>query len=138
MTLRLDGREAVVTGGGAGLGREHALLLAKQGAKVVVNDLGGTTDGRGGDSAAADKVVAEIKAAGGDAVPNYNSVTTQEGANEIIGAALKAFGKIDILVNNAGILRDKSFAKVEEEDFRAVFDVHYWGSMYCTKAAWLR
>ncbi|MEX0404694.1 SDR family oxidoreductase [Aquibium sp. LZ166] len=136
MTLRLDGRVAVVTGAGAGLGREHALLLARQGAKIVVNDLGGSTDGRGGDSAAADKVVAEIKAAGGDAAPNYDSVTSPDGAKNIVDTALEAFGRIDILVNNAGILRDKSFAKVEMDDFKAVFDVHYWGSVYCTKAAW--
>ena len=136
MTLRLDGRVAVVTGAGSGLGREHALLLARQGAKVVVNDLGGSTDGRGGDGAAADHVVGEIRAAGGEAVANYDSVAVFDGAQNIIMAALDAFGRIDILINNAGILRDKSFSKVELEDFKAVFDVHFWGSMYCTKAAW--
>jgi NAD(P)-dependent dehydrogenase (short-subunit alcohol dehydrogenase family) len=136
VTTRLDGRVAVVTGAGSGLGRQHALLLAKQGAKVVVNDLGGSVNGVGGDSAAADKVVAEIKAAGGDAVPNYGSVATQESAEKIIQTAVDAFGKIDILVNNAGILRDKSFGKSDLKDFSEVFQVHYWGTVFCTKAAW--
>ena len=138
MTLKLNGRVAVVTGAGAGLGRQHALLLAKQGAKVVVNDLGGSVNGVGGDSAAADKVVAEIKAAGGEAVPNYDSVSTQEGGEKIIQSAVDKFGKIDILVNNAGILRDKSFAKMDLKDFAEVLQVHLWGTVYCTKAAWVR
>ena len=136
MTLRLDGKVAIVTGAGAGLGREHALLLAKQGAKLVVNDLGGTADGRGGNSAAADGVVAEIKARGGEAIPNYNSVATIEGGQNIVKSALHAFGKVDILVNNAGILRDKSFAKVDLDDFSTVFQVHFWGSVFCTHAVW--
>lgn len=136
MTLRLDGRVAVITGAGAGLGREHALLLAKQGAKVVVNDLGGATDGTGSSSSAADKVVEEIRAQGGEAVANYDSVATEAGAKAIIDSAIKNFGRIDILVNNAGILRDKSFLKVEMDDFAAVVNVHYWGAVYCTKAAW--
>ncbi|PSJ65224.1 SDR family NAD(P)-dependent oxidoreductase [Kumtagia ephedrae] len=136
MTLRLDGRVAVVTGAGAGLGRQHALLLARQGAKVVVNDLGGSTSGVGSDSAAADKVVAEIKVEGGTAVPNYESVSTQESAERIIKTAVDAFGKIDILINNAGILRDKSFGKSDLKDFAEVFQVHYWGTVFCTKAAW--
>ena len=136
MTLRLDGRVAVVTGAGAGLGRAHALLLAKQGAKVVVNDLGSTMDGKGETMAAADRVVDEIRDAGGEAVANYDSVATQEGGEAIVGAALRAFGRIDVLVNNAGILRDKSFAKANLDDFRTVFDVHYWGGVFCTRAAW--
>src|SRR5262245_61393962 len=98
MSIRFDNRVAVVTGAGNGLGRAHALLLAKHGAKVVVNDLGGTVDGKGGDNSAADKVVAEIKAAGGQAVANYDSVATFEGARNIIGTAVKAFGTLDILV----------------------------------------
>lgn len=136
MTLRLDGRVAVITGAGAGLGRQHALLLAKQGAKIVVNDLGGSVNGVGGDHAAADKVVAEIKAMGGEAVPNYDSVTSAEGGANIIKTAVDAFGKVDILVANAGILRDKSFAKVELSDFEAVFNVHYWGTVHTARAAW--
>jgi NAD(P)-dependent dehydrogenase (short-subunit alcohol dehydrogenase family) len=136
VTLNLNGRVAVVTGAGAGLGRQHALLLAKQGAKVVVNDLGGSVNGVGGDNSAADKVVAEIKAAGGEAVPNYESVSTQESAERIIKTAVDKFGKIDILVNNAGILRDKSFVKMDLKDFAEVLQVHLWGTVYCTKAAW--
>ncbi|MDF2234082.1 SDR family NAD(P)-dependent oxidoreductase [Albimonas sp. CAU 1670] len=136
MTLRLEGRVAVVTGAGAGLGRAHALLLAKQGAKVVVNDLGSAMDGSGENMAAADRVVDEIRDAGGEAVANYDSVAMKEGGEAIVDAALRAFGRIDVLVNNAGILRDKSFAKANLDDFRAVFDVHYWGGVFCTKAAW--
>src|SRR3974390_2290947 len=129
-------RVAVVTGAGNGLGREHALLLAQEGAKVVVNDLGGAVNGNGSDNAAADKVVAEIRAAGGEAVPNYDSVATPEGAQRLIETAVKAFGRVDALINNAGILRDKSFAKMAIEDFEAVLKVHLLGSVYCTKAAW--
>ena len=136
MPIRFDNRVAVITGAGGGLGRSHALLLAKHGARVVVNDPGGAVDGRGGGNAAADKVVAEIKAAGGQAVANYDSVATFQGAQSIIGTALKSFGGVDILVNNAGILRDKSFAKMEMEDFEVVMQVHFMGSVYCTKAAW--
>jgi NAD(P)-dependent dehydrogenase (short-subunit alcohol dehydrogenase family) len=136
MTLRLDGRVAVVTGAGAGLGRQHALLLARQGAKVVVNDLGGSINGVGGDSSAADKVVGEIKAAGGQAVASYESVALQASAEKIIRTAVDTFDKIDILVNNAGILRDKSFGKSDMKDFAEVFQVHYWGTVFCTKAAW--
>jgi NAD(P)-dependent dehydrogenase (short-subunit alcohol dehydrogenase family) len=136
MTLRLDGRVAVVTGAGSGLGRQHALLLARQGAKVVVNDLGGSINGVGGDSSAADKVVGEIKAAGGQAVASYENVALQASAEKIIRTAVDTFGKIDILVNNAGILRDKSFGKSDMKDFAEVFQVHYWGTVFCTKAAW--
>jgi NAD(P)-dependent dehydrogenase (short-subunit alcohol dehydrogenase family) len=136
MTLRLDGRVAVVTGAGAGLGREHALLLARQGAKVVVNDLGGGLDGAGADETAAAAVVREIAAAGGEAVASFDSVASEAGAGRIIETALKAFGRLDILVNNAGILRDRTFAKMDLDDFRAVLDVHFWGTLYCTRAAW--
>jgi NAD(P)-dependent dehydrogenase (short-subunit alcohol dehydrogenase family) len=136
MSVRFDGRVAIVTGAGGGLGRSHALLLAKHGAKVIVNDLGGTVDGRGGDASAADKVVAEIKAAGGQAASSYDSVSTMEGAQRIINTAVEQFGRVDILVNNAGILRDKSFMKMTMEDFEDVMAVHFMGTVYCTKAAW--
>jgi len=136
VTLRLDGRTAIVTGAGAGLGRHHALLLARQGAKVVVNDPGAGVNGSGGDQTSAASVVAEIRAAGGEAVPSFESVATPEGAAAIVQTALDAFGGLDILVNNAGILRDRTFAKLELDDFRAVMDVHFWGSLYCTRAAW--
>ena len=136
MTLRLDGRTAIVTGAGAGLGRHHALLLARQGAKVVVNDPGAAVNGAGADYTPAASVVAEIRAAGGEAVPSFESVATPEGATAIVQTALDAFGGLDILVNNAGILRDRTFAKMELDDFRAVMDVHFWGSLYCTRAAW--
>lgn len=132
----LKGRVAVITGAGGGLGRAHALLFAKHGAKVVVNDLGGSFDGSGKGSAAADKVVDEIKAAGGEAVANYDSVSTPEGGEGIVKSAIDAFGQIDILVNNAGILRDKSFTKMTDQDWDLVFAVHVKGAYYCTKAAW--
>lgn len=130
----LSGRVAIVTGAGAGLGRTHALDLAKHGASVVVNDLGGSRDGSGKGSEAADKVVAEIKAAGGKAVANYDNVVT--GGDKIVKTAVDAFGKVDILVNNAGILRDKSFAKMEEADFDLVMNVHVKGTYSCCKAVW--
>jgi len=132
----LKGRTAVITGAGGGLGRAHALLFAKHGANVVVNDLGGKQDGSGKGSEMADKVVAEIKAAGGKAVANYDSVSTEAGANGIIKSALDAFGKIDILINNAGILRDTSFVKMTDAEWDLVFAVHVKGAYYCTKAAW--
>ena len=135
MTLRLDGRTAIVTGAGTGLGRHHALLLARQGAKVVVNDPGAAVNGAGADQTPAASVVAEIRAAGGEAVASFESVATPEGAVAIVQTALDAFGGLDILVNNAGILRDRTFAKMELDDFRAVMDVHFWGSLYCTRAA---
>lgn len=136
MTLRLDNRVAIVTGAGAGLGREHALLLAARGAKLVVNDPGRAVDGRGEDNAVADEVVTEIKRRGGMAVANYDSVADPDGAKRIVDTAIAAFGRLDILVNNAGILRDKSFGKMDLEDFRKVIDIHLMGSVYCTHAAW--
>lgn len=134
--IRFDGRVAVVTGAGNGLGRSHALFLASRGAKVVVNDLGGTVAGTGGSSAVADAVVAEIRAAGGTAVANYDSVATEEGGRNIIKTALDAFGTVDILINNAGNVRDKTLAKMDLADFRALVDVHLMGAVYCTHAAW--
>ncbi len=134
--IRFDNRVAIVTGAGGGLGRSHALLLASRGAKVVVNDLGGSVDGSGTGSKMADKVVEEIKSAGGEAVANYDGVDTMEGAQKIVKTAQDAFGKLDIVVNNAGILRDVSFMKMTEEDWDKVLRVHLYGSMYVTKAAW--
>ena len=136
MTIRYDNRVAVITGAGAGLGRNHALFLASRGAKIVVNDLGGAVDGSGSSTTAAEKVVEEIKAAGGEAVANTDSVATPEGAAGIIQTAIDSYGKIDILINNAGNLRDKSFSKLTPEDFDAVVDVHLSGSAYTTLAAW--
>lgn len=133
--IRLDGRVAIVTGAGGGLGRAHAILLAAKGAKVVVNDLGGAADGSGAGSEMADKVVEEIKAAGGEAVPNYDGVDTFEGGQKIVQTAVDAFGKVDILINNAGILRDKSFMKMEEEPWDKIFAVHVKGAFNVTKAA---
>ena len=133
--VRFDGRVAVVTGAGGGLGRAYALLLASRGAKVVVNDLGGSFDGVGADTRAAQTVVDEIKAAGGEAVPNYGSVSDPESAEKIIQTAVDAFGKVDILINNAGILRDKSLLKMSLEDYRLVMSVHMDGTFFCTKAA---
>jgi (3R)-3-hydroxyacyl-CoA dehydrogenase / 3a,7a,12a-trihydroxy-5b-cholest-24-enoyl-CoA hydratase / enoyl-CoA hydratase 2 len=134
--IRFDNRVAIVTGAGGGLGRSHALLLASRGAKVVVNDLGGSVDGSGKSSNAADKVVDEIKAAGGQAVANYDGVDTMEGAQKIVATAKEAFGKLDIVINNAGILRDVSFVKMTEDDWNKVIQVHLSGSMFVTKAAW--
>jgi 3-hydroxyacyl-CoA dehydrogenase/3a,7a,12a-trihydroxy-5b-cholest-24-enoyl-CoA hydratase len=131
--LRYDGKVAIVTGAGNGLGRSHALLLASRGAKVVVNDLGGGRHGEGKGSEAADKVVAEIKAAGGEAVANYNSV---EDGDQIVKTAIDAFGRIDILINNAGILRDVTFQKMTQEDWDLIYRVHVLGSFRCTHAAW--
>lgn len=136
MAIDFQGRVAIVTGAGSGLGRSHALALASRGARVVVNDLGGAVDGTGGSAKAADQVVAEIKAAGGEAVPNHDSVSDAAGAARIVQAAMDAWGRVDVLVNNAGILRDKSFAKMELGDFDTVVDVHLLGSAYVTKAAW--
>jgi NAD(P)-dependent dehydrogenase (short-subunit alcohol dehydrogenase family) len=136
MSIDFKGKVAIITGAGGGLGRTHALELAKRGAKVVVNDLGGSVDGSGGSSAAAQKVVDEIKAAGGEAIANGSSVSDKKGVENLVKQTLEAFGRIDILVNNAGILRDKSFKKMELEDFQLVIDVHLMGSVYCTKAVW--
>jgi NAD(P)-dependent dehydrogenase (short-subunit alcohol dehydrogenase family) len=134
--LRYDGKVAVVTGAGQGLGRSHALLLAARGARVVVNDLGGATDGSGASHTPAQKVCDEIKAAGGQAVANYDSVSTESGARAIIGAAIESFGRVDILVNNAGILRDKALKNATEAEIRPVIDVHLYGTIWCTRAAW--
>ena len=126
----LDGKVAIVTGSGGGIGREHALALAKQGAKVLVNDLGGARDGAGSGSAMADLVVKEIQEAGGEAASNYDNVATVEGGEGILKSALDAFGKVDVLVNNAGILRDKTFAKMTEDLWDSVVAVHLKGA-YC-------
>jgi NAD(P)-dependent dehydrogenase (short-subunit alcohol dehydrogenase family) len=134
--IRFDGRVAIVTGAGAGLGRSHALELARRGAKVVVNDLGGAVDGTGGSLTAAQKVVEEIAAAGGSAIAHGANVTREDEVADMVSTALAAFGQVDILVNNAGILRDKSFTKMSIADFRAVLEVHLMGSVTCTKAVW--
>ena len=136
MAIRYDDRVAIVTGAGGGLGRCHALQLAERGAKVVVNDLGGSVDGSGGSSEAAEAVVAEIKAAGGEAIANGSSVTDRAGVDNLVKQTMDAFGRIDILVNNAGILRDKSFKKMSLDDFELVSNVHLLGTVYCTKAVW--
>jgi NAD(P)-dependent dehydrogenase (short-subunit alcohol dehydrogenase family)/acyl dehydratase/putative sterol carrier protein len=134
--IRFDGRVAVVTGAGAGLGRAYALELARRGAKVVVNDLGGARDGAGqGSQAPASKVVEEIQALGGEAVANFDNVATADGGAAIVRAALEAFGTLDILINNAGILRDKSFAKMTPENWQAVLDVHLNGAFHVTRPA---
>jgi NAD(P)-dependent dehydrogenase (short-subunit alcohol dehydrogenase family) len=134
--IRFDGRVAVVTGAGAGLGRSHARALAARGAKVVVNDLGADLAGGGRSGAAADAVVAEIRAAGGTAVASYDSVAEPAAAARIVATALEAFGTVDIVVANAGILRDKSFEKMALADFDLVVKVHLQGGVYVTKAAW--
>ncbi len=134
--IRFDNRVAIVTGAGGGLGRSHALLFASRGAKVVVNDLGGAVDGSGASKNAADKVVDEIKAKGGEAVASYDGVDTPEGAARIVAKAKEAFGKLDIVVNNAGILRDVSFMKMTDEDWDKILRVHLSGGMYVTRAAW--
>ena len=128
-------RVAIVTGAGAGLGKTYAVALAQRGAKVVINDLGGARDGSGSGTRAADEVVEEIKAAGGTAVANYDSVATIEGGENIIKTAVDNFGKVDILINNAGILRDKSFAKVSEEEWDIVVAVHLKGAFCVTQPA---
>jgi len=133
--VSLDNRVAIVTGAGGGLGRCHALLLAERGARVVVNDLGGSASGEGSDETAADRVVAEIEAAGGVAVANHDSVATAEGGEAIVAAALDAFGQVDVVVNNAGILRDQSFAKMSPENVDAVIDVHLKGSFFVSRPA---
>jgi NAD(P)-dependent dehydrogenase (short-subunit alcohol dehydrogenase family) len=136
MTIRFDNRVAIVTGAGNGLGRAHALLLASRGAKVVVNDPGGAVDGKGGGHAAADKVVDEIKKAGGQAVANYDSVADAKAAANIVKTAVDSFGTVDIVVNNAGVLRDKTFHNMTVEDFDFVVKVHFLGTAYVTRAAW--
>ncbi|MFO7298777.1 MAG: SDR family oxidoreductase [Actinomycetes bacterium] len=134
-TITFDGRVAIVTGAGGGLGRTYALELARRGARVVVNDLGGAVDGTGSDQTAAAKVVAEIEALGGEAIPNYDSVATEDGGKAIVQAAVDAFGKVDIVINNAGILRDKSFSKMTMEEVNAVIDVHLRGAFHVSLPA---
>lgn len=136
MTIRFDGRVAIVTGAGGGLGRQHALALAARGAKVVVNDLGGTLDGTGATPKAAQRVVDEIRAAGGTAIASGASVTDASAVQAMVDEAMKTWGRVDILVNNAGILRDKSFTKMTLDDFRIVVEVHLMGAVNCTKAVW--
>ena len=135
-TVEFKDRVAIVTGAGGGLGRSHALELARRGVKVVVNDLGGSVDGSGGSATMAEQVVAEIKAAGGEAMANGANVTKEGEVQEMVDAAIEKWGHVDILVNNAGILRDKSFSKMEMDNFRLVLDVHLMGSAICTKAVW--
>jgi len=136
MTISFANKVAIVTGAGGGLGRAHALYLAKLGAKVVVNDLGGALDGSGGNSEAAEKVVAEIKAAGGTAIANGASVSDDAGVAHLVKQTMDAFGRIDVLIANAGILRDKSFGKMELKDFEAVVNVHLMGTVKPAKAVW--
>ena len=137
---RIDftGRVAIVTGAGGGLGRNHAIELAKRGAKVVVNDLGGSRDGIGSNSSAANHVVEEIKTLGGQAVPNYDNVATPEGGENIVQTAIDTFGKLDILINNAGILLDSTFSKMDEKKWDAVVVVHLKGTFCVTKPAFLQ
>ncbi|QKO20981.1 SDR family NAD(P)-dependent oxidoreductase [Rhodoferax sp. BAB1] len=134
--IDFKGRVAIVTGAGGGLGRQHALALAKRGAKVVVNDLGGARDGSGGSASAAQQVVDEIRAAGGEAMANAASVTDFDAVQAMVQQTMDTWGRVDILVNNAGILRDKTFAKMELADFRLVLDVHLMGAVHCCKAVW--
>ena len=134
----LDGMVTVVTGAGNGIGRASALLFAREGAKVVVNDLGGGRDGSGSANSAADAVVREIVAAGGEAVASYDSVASKEGADAIVERATSTFGRIDVLLNNAGILRDKTLLKMSLAEWQAVLDVHLTGSFLCTQAAALK
>ena len=136
MGIDLTGRVAIVTGAGGGLGKQHALLLASRGARVLVNDLGGNVHGEGGSVSAAQQVVDEIRAAGGEAMANGASVTDFAAVEHMVQQAMDAWGRVDILVNNAGILRDKSFAKMSLDDFRLVMDVHVMGAVHCTKAVW--
>ena len=136
MTIRFDGKVAIVTGAGNGLGKSHALALAERGAKVVVNDLGGARDGTGGSISAAEEVVNHINASGGEAIADGANVTKEAEVAAMVKAAVDEWGRVDILVNNAGILRDKSFHKMTLDDFRTVIDVHLVGSAICTHAVW--
>jgi len=136
MSIRYDGKVAIVTGSGQGLGRSHAIELAKRGAKVVINDLGGAKDGTGGSSEAALSVVAEIEALGGEAIANGANVARYEEVEAMVKQTMDKWGRVDILVNNAGILRDKSFTKGGLDDFQLVLDVHLMGTVNCTKACW--
>jgi NAD(P)-dependent dehydrogenase (short-subunit alcohol dehydrogenase family) len=134
--IRFDGRVAIVTGAGGGLGREHALLLAARGAKVVVNDLGGALDGTGGSASPAEAVAEEIERLGGVAVADGHSVATPEGGQAIVDAAVGAFGRVDVVVNNAGILRDKTLQNMTPELLDPVLDVHLRGAFNVTRPAW--
>ncbi|MGH9035158.1 MAG: SDR family NAD(P)-dependent oxidoreductase, partial [Acidimicrobiia bacterium] len=134
--IGFEGKGAIVTGAGGGLGREHALLLASRGAQLVINDLGGAVDGTGASTGPAQKVVEEIEAAGGVAVADTNSVASKEGGEAMVQTALDAFGRVDIVINNAGILRDKSFSNMTDELWDPVLDVHLRGAMCVTRAAW--
>jgi NAD(P)-dependent dehydrogenase (short-subunit alcohol dehydrogenase family) len=134
MARLLEGKVAIVTGAGGGIGRAHALALAREGARLVVNDLGGDRHGGGKGSDAADRVVEEIVAAGGAAVASYDSVATREGADGILWAALSRFGRVDVLVNNAGILRDRTLLNMTQEDLDRVLDVHLRGTFFCMQA----
>lgn len=136
MSIRYDGKVAIVTGAGQGLGRSHAIELAKRGAKVVINDLGGAKDGTGGSSEAALAVVAEIEALGGEAIANGANVANYDEVEAMVKQTVDQWGRVDILVNNAGILRDKSFPKGGLDDFKLVLDVHLMGTVNCTKACW--
>ncbi|MGB3866534.1 MAG: SDR family NAD(P)-dependent oxidoreductase [Xanthobacteraceae bacterium] len=136
MTIRFDGRVAIVTGAGNGLGRQHALGLARYGAKVVVNDFGGARDGSGGSMTAAETVVEEIRKAGGEAMADGADVSDFEQVTAMVAKATETWGAVDIMCANAGILRDKSFAKMEVADFAKVLNVHLTGTFYCCKAVW--
>ncbi len=135
MSIRFDDQVALVTGAGGGLGRCHALELAARGAKVIVNDLGGSVDGSGSGSAAQD-VVAEIEAAGGVALADTTNITDEAGVNAMVQTVMDKWGRIDVLINNAGILRDKTFSKMETDNFNMVMDVHLMGTYNCTRAVW--
>ena len=138
MTQPIDftDRVAIITGAGGGLGRAYALALAERGAKVVVNDLGGDVHGEGGTASAAQLVVDEIVAAGGEAMVDGHDITDESAVDALVGSVIEKWGRIDVLINNAGILRDKSFAKMSTDDFRRVLEVHLMGSVNCTKAVW--
>ena len=136
MTIDFKDKVAIITGAGGGLGRSHAHELSKRGAKVVVNDLGGSVDGSGGSSEAAEKVVEEIIKSGGQAISNGSSVTDDDGVKLMIDQTIKEYGRIDILINNAGILIDKSFSKMDISDFEKVLNVHLTGTVKTTKAVW--
>jgi len=136
--LGYDGRVAIITGAGGGLGREHALLLASRGARVVVNDLGGSVSGEGGDAGPAERVAREINAAGGEAVADTHSVSTPDGGEAVVATALEQFGRIDIVVNNAGILRDKTFHNMTADLLDPVLDVHLRGAFHVTRPAWIK